>query len=187
MRQRRWHQHPAERVSHAFGFAMIHHSGVWPATVVESRRELAQGLGKLGARVFPSGANFVLADFGRGASALVRRLARRGREITGRRRHANGCIQARSVVRMSLDSHRLDRSRHPRLPLQPHARQQHHRSQRVATSTERYQPLAPVRRHVHDDRRRGPWRSGTLDTSGGLRGPGRARSRGHLDGFLISL
>jgi len=46
--------------------------------VLESRRELAQGLGKLGARVFPSGANFVLADLGRGASALVRRLARRG-------------------------------------------------------------------------------------------------------------
>ena len=35
-------------------------------------------LERLGARVFPSGANFVLADFGAGASRLVRRLARRG-------------------------------------------------------------------------------------------------------------
>ena len=43
-----------------------------------SRWELARGLERLGARVFPSGANFVLADFGAGASRLVRRLARRG-------------------------------------------------------------------------------------------------------------
>ncbi len=43
-----------------------------------SRDKLAQGLERLGARVFPSGANFVLADFGAGASRMVRRLARRG-------------------------------------------------------------------------------------------------------------
>jgi histidinol-phosphate aminotransferase len=43
-----------------------------------SRDKLAEGLERLGARVFPSGANFVLADFGEGASGMVRRLARRG-------------------------------------------------------------------------------------------------------------
>jgi histidinol-phosphate aminotransferase len=46
--------------------------------VRESRRLLAQGLERLGARVFPSAANFVLADFGSGAGRMVRRLAARG-------------------------------------------------------------------------------------------------------------
>lgn len=46
--------------------------------VRQSRWELARGLERLGARVFPSGANFLLADFGPGAGRLVRRLARRG-------------------------------------------------------------------------------------------------------------
>lgn len=48
------------------------------AQVRESREKLTQGLEQLGARVFPSGANFVLADFGPGATRLVKRLARRG-------------------------------------------------------------------------------------------------------------
>jgi histidinol-phosphate aminotransferase len=46
--------------------------------VRESRDQLARGLEKLGARVFPSAANFVLADFGAGASRLVKKLERRG-------------------------------------------------------------------------------------------------------------
>jgi histidinol-phosphate aminotransferase len=46
--------------------------------VLKSRSQLARGLEQLGARVFPSAANFVLADFGRGGSRLVKRLARRG-------------------------------------------------------------------------------------------------------------
>ena len=46
--------------------------------VLESRAQLARGLEQFGARVFPSAANFVLADFGRGGTRLVRRLARRG-------------------------------------------------------------------------------------------------------------
>jgi histidinol-phosphate aminotransferase len=46
--------------------------------VRDSRWQLARGLERLGARVFPSGANFVLADFGAGASRLVRRLAGKG-------------------------------------------------------------------------------------------------------------
>ena len=45
--------------------------------VLDSRRLLARGLEQLGARVFPSGANFLLVDFGPGATQLVRRLARR--------------------------------------------------------------------------------------------------------------
>jgi histidinol-phosphate aminotransferase len=45
--------------------------------VKESRWHLAQGLERLGARVFPSAANFLLVDFGPGGSRLVRRLARR--------------------------------------------------------------------------------------------------------------
>ena len=46
--------------------------------VRESRDRLARGLEQLGARVFPSAANFVLADFGPGGTRLVKRLARRG-------------------------------------------------------------------------------------------------------------
>jgi histidinol-phosphate aminotransferase len=46
--------------------------------VLASRKQLALGLERLGARVFPSGANFLLVDFGIGGSRLVRRLARRG-------------------------------------------------------------------------------------------------------------
>jgi histidinol-phosphate aminotransferase len=46
--------------------------------VLESRAQLARGLEQLGARVFPSAANFVLADFGRGGAHLAKRLARRG-------------------------------------------------------------------------------------------------------------
>ena len=45
--------------------------------VRESRWSLARGLERLGARVFPSGANFVLADFGPGGSRLAKRLAKR--------------------------------------------------------------------------------------------------------------
>jgi histidinol-phosphate aminotransferase len=46
--------------------------------VLASREHLARGLKRLGVRVFPSGANFLLVDFGEGGSQLVRRLARRG-------------------------------------------------------------------------------------------------------------
>jgi histidinol-phosphate aminotransferase len=46
--------------------------------VLESRSLLERGLQQLGARVFPSGANFVLADFGAGGTRLVKQLARRG-------------------------------------------------------------------------------------------------------------
>lgn len=46
--------------------------------VLESRSRLAHGLEQLGARVFPSAANFVLADFGPGGTRLTKRLARRG-------------------------------------------------------------------------------------------------------------
>lgn len=45
--------------------------------VRQSRWDLTQGLQRFGARVFPSGGNFVLADFGPGGSRLVRRLAQR--------------------------------------------------------------------------------------------------------------
>jgi len=45
--------------------------------VLASRKDLARGLQKSGVRVFPSGANFLLVDFGPGGSELVRRLARR--------------------------------------------------------------------------------------------------------------
>jgi histidinol-phosphate aminotransferase len=46
--------------------------------VLASRDQLTRGLEQVGARVFPSGANFVLADFGPGGTRLVKRLARRG-------------------------------------------------------------------------------------------------------------
>jgi histidinol-phosphate aminotransferase len=43
-----------------------------------SREQFAKELTKMGVRVFPSAANFLLVDFGAGASRLVRRLERRG-------------------------------------------------------------------------------------------------------------
>lgn len=43
-----------------------------------SRAMLAQGLTRLGIRVFPSAANFVLADFGARGAAIIAELARRG-------------------------------------------------------------------------------------------------------------
>jgi histidinol-phosphate aminotransferase len=46
--------------------------------VRESRWQMSRGLERLSVRVFPSAANFVLADFGPGGSRLVRRLAKRG-------------------------------------------------------------------------------------------------------------
>jgi histidinol-phosphate aminotransferase len=46
--------------------------------VLASRALLALGLERLGVRVFPSAANFLLVDFGPGGGWLVRRLARRG-------------------------------------------------------------------------------------------------------------
>jgi len=46
--------------------------------VLKSRRLLAKGLERLNVRVFPSAANFLLADFGQGAKQLVRKLERRG-------------------------------------------------------------------------------------------------------------
>jgi histidinol-phosphate aminotransferase len=48
------------------------------AQILQSRRLLAEGLERLGARVFPSGANFLLVDLGPGAGRMVRRLAARG-------------------------------------------------------------------------------------------------------------
>ena len=50
----------------------------YTSEVLESRCALARGLEQLGARVFPSAANFVLVDFGSGGTRLVKRLARRG-------------------------------------------------------------------------------------------------------------
>lgn len=52
--------------------------GAYIRDVLESRSLLARGLEQLGARVFPSAANFVLADFGIGGTRLAKRLARRG-------------------------------------------------------------------------------------------------------------
>ncbi len=46
--------------------------------VLESRGQLECGLEQFGARIFPSAANFVLVDFGRGGTRLVKRLAQRG-------------------------------------------------------------------------------------------------------------
>jgi len=46
--------------------------------VLQSRALLKEGLTRLGARVYPSAANFVLVDFGPGAHRLVRALERKG-------------------------------------------------------------------------------------------------------------
>jgi histidinol-phosphate aminotransferase len=46
--------------------------------VLQSRAMLEQGLQRMGARVYPSSANFVLADFGPQATPMVRALERKG-------------------------------------------------------------------------------------------------------------
>jgi histidinol-phosphate/aromatic aminotransferase/cobyric acid decarboxylase-like protein len=46
---------------------------------------LEKGLLRLGARIYPSSANFVLADFGPVAKRLVRALERKGILVRGRR------------------------------------------------------------------------------------------------------
>jgi histidinol-phosphate aminotransferase len=77
--------------------------------VLASRRELAAGLERLGARVFPSGANFLLVDFGPGGSRLVRSLAKKGILLRDRasefgrdgfvRITAGTCAQTRTLLR----------------------------------------------------------------------------------------
>ena len=46
--------------------------------VLQSRVLLEKGLARLGARIYPSAANFVLADFGPGAHHMARALERKG-------------------------------------------------------------------------------------------------------------
>jgi histidinol-phosphate aminotransferase len=53
--------------------------------VLQSRVMLEEGLVRLGARIYPSSANFVLADFGPGARRLVRALERKGILVRGRK------------------------------------------------------------------------------------------------------
>jgi histidinol-phosphate aminotransferase len=53
--------------------------------VLLSRALLEKGLVRLGARIYPSSANFVLADFGLAAGRLVRVLERKGILVRGRR------------------------------------------------------------------------------------------------------
>ncbi len=53
--------------------------------VLKSRGLLEKGLLRLGARIFPSSANFVLADFGPGARRMVRALERKGILLRERR------------------------------------------------------------------------------------------------------
>ncbi|HEV7967316.1 MAG TPA: histidinol-phosphate transaminase [Candidatus Acidoferrales bacterium] len=53
--------------------------------VLQSRDLLEKGLVRLGARIYPSSANFVLADFGAAANRLVRALERKGVLVRARR------------------------------------------------------------------------------------------------------
>lgn len=53
--------------------------------VLQSRAMLEKGLTRLGARIYPSSGNFVLADFGSAANRLVRALERKGILVRARR------------------------------------------------------------------------------------------------------
>jgi len=53
--------------------------------VLLSRAMLEKGIVRLGARIYPSSANFVLADFGPAAARLVRALEKRGILVRARR------------------------------------------------------------------------------------------------------
>lgn len=75
--------------------------------VTHSRRELEQALAALGIATFPSAANFVLADFGRRAPALLRNLRSQG--ILLRDRQSDfGCVgYVRITVGTSTQTRRL--------------------------------------------------------------------------------
>lgn len=53
--------------------------------VLQSRAMLEKGLARLGARIYPSKANFVLVDFGSAAKRLVHELERKGILVRARR------------------------------------------------------------------------------------------------------
>jgi histidinol-phosphate aminotransferase len=53
--------------------------------VLKSRAILEKGLVRLGAKIYPSSANFVLADFGPAALRLIQALERKGILVRGRR------------------------------------------------------------------------------------------------------
>lgn len=53
--------------------------------VIAARGELAQALKRMGVAVYPSAANFLLADFGPGGPALLEKLRRRGILLRDRR------------------------------------------------------------------------------------------------------
>jgi histidinol-phosphate aminotransferase len=53
--------------------------------VLQSRAQLEKGLVRLGARIYPSSANFVLADFGQAARRLILALERKGILVRARR------------------------------------------------------------------------------------------------------
>ena len=59
--------------------------GRYTREVLQSRGVLEKGLIQLGARIYPSSANFVLADFGPAAPSLVRALERKGILVRARR------------------------------------------------------------------------------------------------------
>jgi histidinol-phosphate aminotransferase len=52
--------------------------------VLQSRALLEKGLARMGARVYPSSANFLLVDFGPAAPGLIRALRRKGILVRGR-------------------------------------------------------------------------------------------------------
>ncbi len=78
--------------------------------VLASRKLLAAGLEKLGARVFPSGANFLLVDFGPGGSELVNRLARRGILLRDRAEEFGRDGFVRVTAGTRVQTHRLLRA-----------------------------------------------------------------------------
>jgi histidinol-phosphate aminotransferase len=72
----------------AAALAVIRHPGPvrrYAREVVAARGELEQALGRMGVPVYPSAANFLLADFGPRGTALLETLRRRGILLRDRR------------------------------------------------------------------------------------------------------
>lgn len=78
--------------------------------VIRSREDLCEALFRLGIRVFPSGGNFVLADFGRRAPALLRALRRRGILLRDRQRDFGRVGYVRISIGTRAQTRRLIRT-----------------------------------------------------------------------------
>ncbi len=95
----------AEAAAHDTGFIRR-----YVREITRSREDLMRGLASLGIRVFPSAANFVMADFGSRGPAQVEGLARRGILLRDRSSEFGRAGFVRITVGTRAQTHRLLRA-----------------------------------------------------------------------------